>query len=109
MLERNLARGQEQQVLLDVDMILNNDSKKDCAQELAIKRLTDSLLENPECEAWQRALGELSLKNAANPQMKASIFPGLHKNYLSLAHFDALLTELENRTSAINKPTRDHD
>ena len=97
MLEMVAAKGREQQVLVEVEELLNNASDPASGQQQALERLTDAVLENPDCDAWQQRLRELAAAGDSRLQPDETGFPELNEQRKVLAGFDALLSVVERR------------
>ena len=99
MLDLNQDRGLEQKVLQNVDRALNESSSAEAGRADALEQLTDALLNDPGCKAFQERLGELAATQASKgdsaegqPQL-----PELASHQKKLAGFDMFLSVLEKR------------
>ena len=99
MLEMVASKGREQQVLDEVDELLNDPADPTRARQQALERLTDAVLENPDCDAWQQRLRELASAGVSGVQQDESGFPELNEQRKVLAGFDALLSVVERRVA----------
>jgi hypothetical protein len=99
MLELNQDRGLEQTVLQNVDRALNEASSAEAGRAAALELLTDALLKDSECEAFQERLGQLAATQASNadPAEGSSQFPELDSHQKVLEGFDLFLSVLEKR------------
>lgn len=99
MLELNQARGAEQRVLLQVDRALKEATSAEAGRASALEQLTDALLNDPECEAFQERLGQLAATQASNadPAEGSSKSPELDAHQKVLGGFDLFLSVFEKR------------